>query len=174
LSRVQRDSLWVAIGPRGNNGNARRSFAFAQAFGRRSIPLNHAGLTEQSRRGPNAAPTRQAGGHWFEPSTAHRKALQKSRCCLLSRRRDVVGWQRLCLVAAPQTLSTPEVFAGCRGNTRGVRARSVVRPAPYHGGFAARCYAIRQIRLVARFPCNSSGFSPEGFQNAGSLSPARR
>src|SRR5947209_2023466 len=95
LSRVQRDSLWVAIGPRGNNGNARRSFAFAQAFGRRSIPLNHAGLTEQSRRGPNAAPTRQAGGHWFEPSTAHRKALQKSRCCLLSRRRDVVGWQRL-------------------------------------------------------------------------------
>jgi hypothetical protein len=24
-----------------------------------------------------AAPARQAGGHWFEPSTAHKKALLK-------------------------------------------------------------------------------------------------
>jgi len=32
---------------------------------------------EQQRTDANAAPNRQAGGHWFEPSTAHRKALHK-------------------------------------------------------------------------------------------------
>jgi hypothetical protein len=28
-----------------------------------------------------AAPNRQAGGHWFEPSTAHRKYLHNGVCC---------------------------------------------------------------------------------------------
>ena len=40
------------------------------------IPLNHAAWAHASEPARTAAPNRQAGGHWFEPSTAHRKALQ--------------------------------------------------------------------------------------------------
>jgi hypothetical protein len=35
------------------------------------VPLNHAAWANQSEQARTVAPTRQAGGHWFEPSTAH-------------------------------------------------------------------------------------------------------
>jgi hypothetical protein len=35
------------------------------------IPLNHAAWANLSELARTAAPIRQAGGHWFEPSTAH-------------------------------------------------------------------------------------------------------
>jgi hypothetical protein len=38
------------------------------------IPLNHALSANHSEPTRTAAPSRQAGGHWFEPSTAHLKA----------------------------------------------------------------------------------------------------
>ena len=49
------------------------------------IPLNHAPWANASELTRTAAPNRQAGGHWFEPSTAHRKALHKG-FLLFSRR----------------------------------------------------------------------------------------
>jgi len=55
---------------RGNNGNARRSFAFAQAFARAAIPRNRA-------LGPNTSELTRTLlrvdklGVWFEPDTAH-------------------------------------------------------------------------------------------------------
>jgi hypothetical protein len=57
--------------PRGKNGKDQRSFAFAQSFGHGWIPLNHAASANTSELTRTAAPDRQAGGHWFEPSTAH-------------------------------------------------------------------------------------------------------
>jgi hypothetical protein len=56
---------------RGKNGKEFRSFAFAYAFGRVSISALSHGLSARTRTDTNAAPSRQAGGHWFEPSTAH-------------------------------------------------------------------------------------------------------
>jgi hypothetical protein len=41
------------------------------------IPLNHADLAHPSELARTAAPNRQAGGHWFEPSAAHRKSPAK-------------------------------------------------------------------------------------------------
>src|SRR5437870_7377777 len=43
----------------------------------RKIPFDHAVLASRSERVRTPGPNRQAGGHWFEPSTAHRKALHK-------------------------------------------------------------------------------------------------
>ena len=62
---------------RGNNGNARRSLGFAQAFARRTDSAQPCGLSEHWRTGANARPGSTAGGHWFEPSTAHEKHLQR-------------------------------------------------------------------------------------------------
>jgi hypothetical protein len=56
---------------RGNNGNARRSFTFARAFARSRVTAQPWAVSEPGRTGANTAPSRQAGGHWFEPSTAH-------------------------------------------------------------------------------------------------------
>src|SRR5438034_2508959 len=66
----------MTLSPRGNNGNARRSFAFAQAFACFRIPLNHAPWTNSSELARTAAPARQAGGHWFEPSAAPPNLLE--------------------------------------------------------------------------------------------------
>jgi hypothetical protein len=52
---MSRHGKWIAGISRGKNGKACCSFGFAQAFA----------------LGGDAAPARQAGGHWFEPSTAH-------------------------------------------------------------------------------------------------------
>jgi hypothetical protein len=50
-------------------------------------------LSERQRTDANAAPNRQAGGHWFEPSTAHRKSLQ--RACVVAVDGDTLSrlWQ---------------------------------------------------------------------------------
>src|SRR5438105_946109 len=42
-----------------------------------AIPLNHAPWANASELTRTSAPNRQAGGHWFEPSTAHLEAPQK-------------------------------------------------------------------------------------------------
>src|SRR5919106_895177 len=63
---------------RGNNGNARRSLGCAESSLARRIPLNDAAWTNLSELGRTAAPTRQAGGHWFESSTAHFKACKST------------------------------------------------------------------------------------------------
>jgi hypothetical protein len=57
--------------PRGNNGNARRSFAFAQVFARRQTPLNHALWANTNELTRTRLRVDKVGGHWFEPSTAH-------------------------------------------------------------------------------------------------------
>jgi hypothetical protein len=62
---------------RGKSGKDQRSFAFAQPFGRHPDSAQPWCLGAPERTGANAAPNRQAGGHWFEPSTAHQKALHK-------------------------------------------------------------------------------------------------
>jgi hypothetical protein len=54
------ESCSGVVGERGNNGNVRRSFAFALAYGPCGIPLKHV-LSDHHRTGPNAAPSRQAG-----------------------------------------------------------------------------------------------------------------
>src|SRR5213596_738200 len=54
-----------------------RSLEFAQTFGRLAHSRNHEHQAHLSERARTVAPNRQAGGHWFEPSTAHRKALHK-------------------------------------------------------------------------------------------------
>jgi hypothetical protein len=37
------------------------------------IPLNHAAWANKSEQARTVAPTRQAGGHWFESSNAHER-----------------------------------------------------------------------------------------------------
>jgi hypothetical protein len=64
---------WLSRGReerRGKNGKDWRSLLFAQAFGSAWISLNHAIHANPSER-TRTLPSRQAGGHWFEPSTAH-------------------------------------------------------------------------------------------------------
>jgi hypothetical protein len=56
---------------RGNNGNARCSFAFACVQVTPLKSRNHAVLPNGRERPRTSAANRQAGGHWFEPSTAH-------------------------------------------------------------------------------------------------------
>jgi hypothetical protein len=72
--RVLRAREHASFGPvpvRGNNGNARRSLGCAESSLARRIPLNDAAWANLSELARTAAPIRQAGGHWFEPSTAH-------------------------------------------------------------------------------------------------------
>src|SRR5204862_248980 len=68
-------------GSRGNNGNVRRSLGFAQPFACRTDSAQPCRLSEPPR---TLAPNRQAGGHWFEPSTAHTKPWKSGIfvCCL--------------------------------------------------------------------------------------------
>jgi hypothetical protein len=63
---------------RGKNGKDEHSFAFARTLGRKTDPAQPLPSTAQARTGANAAPNRQAGGHWFEPSTAHRKPCRSA------------------------------------------------------------------------------------------------
>src|SRR5436305_192681 len=53
---------------RGNDGKDQRSFAFAQAFGRRSDSAQPCCLSEPERTDGTKS---TSWGHWFEPSTAH-------------------------------------------------------------------------------------------------------
>jgi hypothetical protein len=69
----EREHQRKGLGLRGKSGSDQRSFAFAQAFARWTAFGQRWGLTAPERTGANAAPNRQAGDHWFEPSTAHRK-----------------------------------------------------------------------------------------------------
>src|SRR5439155_10944308 len=70
---------------------------------------------EQQRTDANAAPNRQAGGHWFEPSTAHRKPLQIDACrCPRWRRESHRGKDQPCHgVRSGRARATC-----CRGPTR--------------------------------------------------------
>jgi hypothetical protein len=58
--------------PRGKNGKDQRSLAFAQPFGHATDCAQPCRLSERQRTDANGC--RQAGGHWFEPSTI------ESRC----------------------------------------------------------------------------------------------
>jgi hypothetical protein len=71
------------LGARGNNGNGRRSLAFARRSARRTDSAQPWRLSEHQRTGANGRSDRQAGGHWFEPSTAHRNPC-KTICCVAS------------------------------------------------------------------------------------------
>src|SRR5438874_2572945 len=53
-------------------------------------------------------PSRQAGGHWFEPSTAHKKSLQIGNFRLLARNRNRRG-ATTSRAVAPQSRSTAEI-----------------------------------------------------------------
>ena len=55
----------------GNNGNARRSFGFVAVRSFSENPCKQAVSAHSSERPRTPAPSRQAGGHWFEPSSAH-------------------------------------------------------------------------------------------------------
>ena len=54
---------------RGNNGNVRRSFGFAQAFSRRTDSAQLRGRSELQRTRANGRCESTSWGQWFEPST---------------------------------------------------------------------------------------------------------
>jgi hypothetical protein len=57
------------------------------------IPLNHALSANHSEPTRTAAPSRQAGGHWFEPSTAHLESPRKSGAFVFAcRDASAIGW----------------------------------------------------------------------------------
>src|SRR5262245_14164686 len=56
---------------RGKSGKDQCSFAFAEACGREDVSAQPCCLSAPERTGANGCPNRQAGGHWFGPSTAH-------------------------------------------------------------------------------------------------------
>jgi hypothetical protein len=56
---------------RGKDGKDWRSLGFIRPFARPPDLAQRWGLAERARTRANARANRQAGGHWFEPSTAH-------------------------------------------------------------------------------------------------------
>jgi hypothetical protein len=80
------------------------------------------GLNERQRTDANAAPNRQAGGHWFEPSTAHRKPCKRApRVC---RRDDAPASMATPLGRSSRQGLSAGVSASRRGNGCCVRSRS--------------------------------------------------
>jgi hypothetical protein len=79
---------------RGKNGKDQRSFAFAKALGRETDLAQLWGLTAPERTRANAAPNRRAGGHWFEPGTAHLEPCSGARRRFLARVRWVADVRR--------------------------------------------------------------------------------
>src|SRR5262245_46350779 len=92
---------------RGKNGKVRRSPGFAGAFARGDESAQRSGVGELARTGANGCTVSTSWGRWFEPSTAHGKALHQGLPC--TSEQPVAG------------ISLATVFARRRGGPRVAR-----------------------------------------------------
>jgi hypothetical protein len=138
-------------------------------------------VSEPRRTETNAAPSRQAGGHWFEPSTAHQNSCKS----------DVLVVKRDDYVRAMATLTSRRVICFGPESERAsrrwrLRAR-VVRPvylsstvclvdahlvASAGSNRCGGCLA-RRVDLVARL-CRRGAQCPSAEASAHGLTPSER
>jgi hypothetical protein len=79
------------------------------------------GLAELARTGANAAHSRQAGGHWFEPSTAHLRRPRSGGVFVFQGRMDsaVLAAERAVLAAVVRLSCRADSGAGAHGEHNG-------------------------------------------------------